>query len=214
MPKLFNTAHLHVADRYDAWTAINGQFGIGSDPPEDSGGGYRAALRVMSSEPLSALIYEAQNCLVYREAPQIRRVEWGQYWLYREVGPGAWMDIAGREIRTSPGDLVIAEADSPFRTLALQDYRHQVWLIPRATLDPHLPILQRPLAVHIPASEAINTFILAYLDSLERHFESLAAPIVGIAADHLARLLAVACGAAMPTIGAARLSKCRSSESR
>lgn len=194
MPKLFTTAQFLVADRYDAWTQINGQFGIGSDPPEDVAA-YRAELRVLLSEPLSALIYEAQNCLVYRLAPQIRRMEWGQYWLYREIGPGAWMEIGGREIKTGPGDLVIAEADSPFKTLALQDYRHQVWLMPRSTLDPHLPILQRPLAVHIPASQAINAFIQAYLDQLERQFEDLADPVVGVAADHLARLLALACGA-------------------
>jgi AraC-like DNA-binding protein len=202
-----------VADRFEGWRQINNQIGVISEPPEEIIGSYSARLSIVSSQPLSFLSFEADNCPVYRQAAQIRRMEWFTYWIYREIGPGAWIKLGEREFHSAPGDILIADADAPLQTEAFRHYRHHVWMLPHATLNPHLPNLPRPLALHIPVSHPVNALLKAYLDAVSTQMESMSDALVVAVADHVARLIAIAAGASAKTHGetvqAAKLEQAR-----
>ena len=211
--KLFTLEPFRVADRFDAWVEIARSIGVDIDPPAETIGPFRGELQAAITHSLSILKYDADNCPVYRSASQIRRVEWSQYWIYREFGPGAWISVGGREFMTGPGDLVVANADEPFQTRAVETYLHQVWMLPHAILNPHLSQMARPFLVHIPAAHPLNRFILSYLDMVVRQVKEMSEPLAGLVADHIARLIAIAAGASSrdhaSTVRAAKLEEAR-----
>ena len=204
---------MRAVERYDVWASIQSEIGVGGDPPEDKSRSFKATLSVSQSPSLMLLGFDLDNSLVYRQRQQIRRVEWGQYWIYRERGPGASIQLGDREFITAPGDLVIADADAPFRTLAKRRYLHHIWMISRATVDRHLPPLPRPLGIHLPGSDGVTQLILAYFDMLADKLETLTPALSAVAADHIARLISVGCGSAAKAHGTAihiaRLEKAR-----
>jgi AraC-like DNA-binding protein len=165
---------------------------VGGDPPQDVAD-YRASLAISTSTALTRLTFDVDNSPVRRLRANIRKVEWGQYWIYREVGAGAYLRFGDREFSTQPGDIMVADADTPFHTLARHRYLHDLWMIPRSVLDRHLPPLPRPLAIHLPASIGLSTLLVAYLDALSKHIE-MSDTTDMLVADHLARLIAIACG--------------------
>lgn len=192
--KLITTANFRAADRYEAWATICNDLGIGTSPPKDPRIPYRGEIKIVTSEALSLLAFDSENCPVYRLAPQINRLAWGQYWIYRECGPGAWFKMGDREFITSAGDLVVADADAPFETIAKNKYRHQIWMLPRGTLDPHLPKVTRPFILHIQVGSEINRFLSAYLGAVGDVLAKMTDPLPMMAADHIARLIAVTAG--------------------
>ncbi|HEY4275165.1 MAG TPA: helix-turn-helix domain-containing protein [Rhizomicrobium sp.] len=211
--KLFTLEPLRVADRFDAWVDIARSIGVDIDKPADTTGPFRGALHAAITPSLSILKYDADNCPVYRLAPQIRRVEWSQYWIYREFGPGAWINVGGREFMTGPGDMIVANADEPFQTRAVETYLHQVWMLPHAILSPHMPKMGRPFLVHIPAAHPLNRFMQSYLDMVVRETGEMSDPLAALAADHIARLIAIAAGASprdhASTVRSAKLEEAR-----
>lgn len=192
---LFTLAPFRAADRFEAWVEIARSVGVDIEPPDPINRPFRGELCTAITPALSLLRYDADNCPVHRSAPQIRRVEWSQYWIYREFGPGAWIHVGGREFVTRPGDIIVANADEAFQTRAADTYLHQIWMVPHAVLNPHLRRIARPFLIHIPATHPLNPFIASYLDMVARNFETMSDPLALLAADHIARLLAIAAGA-------------------
>jgi AraC-like DNA-binding protein len=211
--KIIIPSSVRTVERYDAWASIISEIGVGGEPPEDKSKRFNASLSILQSPSLMLLDFDIDNSPVYRLRQQIRRVEWGQYWVYRERGAGAALQFGDREIITLPGDLVIADADGPFRTLAKRKYMHQLWMIPHATVERHLPPLPKPIVIHLPSSDGVTQLILAYFDALADKLESLSPALSALAADHIARLISVGCGGVTKThetaIHAARLEKAR-----
>ncbi|MDB5188381.1 MAG: transcriptional regulator, arac family [Candidatus Kaiserbacteria bacterium] len=211
--KLFTLEPFRVAERFDAWVEISRSIGVGSDPPTTPDAPFRGTLQAAISPSLSILRYDADNCPVYRLAQQIKQVEWKQFWVYREIGPGAWINVGGRELVTGPGDIIVADADEPFQTKAVQTYLHQVWMIPREILTPHLPSMPRPFIIPILASHPLNRFLQSYLDMVAREADNLTDPLALLAADHIARLIAIAAGGPprdhVSTVLTARLERAR-----
>ncbi|MDR3372362.1 MAG: hypothetical protein P4L98_01415, partial [Ancalomicrobiaceae bacterium] len=133
---------------------------------------YRASLSVSIAAALTRLTFDADSSPVRRLQTNIRKVAWDQYWIYREIGRGAHIQFGEREFTTLPGDIMIADADTPFHTLATHSYHHDLWMIPRGVLDRHLPPLPRPLVIHFPASAGLASLLVAYLDALS-HLDDL-----------------------------------------
>ncbi len=67
-------------------------------------------------------------------------------------------------------------------------------MIPRSAADPHLPNLPRPLMAHLPASLPVCAMIVVYLDELAKRKAVLSESFSALVVDHVARLIAVACG--------------------
>lgn len=203
-----------VGERFEWWRAELAQIGVDTAPPaclppED----FRAAIGRRAAPALTHMTFEAPDALVQRQAGQIRSFEWNQYLIYREFSAGAWFDYDGWEFTTAPGDLVISDADTPFRTRALETYRHHCWLLPRHVLEPHLPRLNRPLVAHIPAASGVVAPVSAYLDALSAQLDRMGEIETGLIADNLGRLIAVACGGLAgdhrAAVGEARLARAR-----
>jgi AraC-like DNA-binding protein len=211
--KIIIASSVRAVERYDVWASIQSEIGVGGDAPEDAGKSFNATLSISQSASLMLLDFDMDKSPVYRLRQQIRRMEWGQYWIYRERSAGVRIQLGDREISTSPGDLVIADADAPFRTLAQRRYQHHIWMISRATVDRHLPPLPRPIGIHLPGSDNVTQLILAYFDALADKLESLSPALSALAADHIARLISVGCGGAakahVTAIHTARLEKAR-----
>lgn len=211
--KFISTAPFRAADRFEAWEAILKEFGVASAPFESTPASFRAEMTLSASSALSHIAFDAANSHVHRSKAEIRRFEWGQYWIYREVGPGARFDFGGREVVTGRGDIMVLDSDAPFQTYANQAYRHDIWMISRTTLDPHLPPLPRPLAVHLPASLDVCVFVAGYLDSVAGLKDGLSDVLSMLVADHIARLIALACGSTSKEHGdalrAAKLARVR-----
>ena len=192
MRRIITTASFRAADRYEAWSSILADLGLASDPPQGVTD-FRASVTASISAALTRLKFDFDSSPVRRLRDDIRKFEWGQYWIYREIGSGSHVQFGDREVNTLPGDLMVADADTPFRALAKHRYLHDAWMIPRAIMDRHLPPLPRPLAIHLPGSLSVSHLIVAYLDALSMK-DDFSEAVSALASDHLARLIAVACG--------------------
>jgi AraC-like DNA-binding protein len=183
------------AERFDQLRTELAQIGVSADPLPDYEGPFLGDIARRGQPSITHMTFNVQDSVVQRLGPQIRQVEWNQYLVYREFSPGAWFDYSGREFTTAPGDLVISDADTPFRTRATgAQYNHHAWLLPRHVLEPHLPRLPRPMVIHIPASSGVAALVVAYLDALSAQIDRLGEVEAGLVADNLGRLIAVACG--------------------
>ncbi|WP_161607309.1 helix-turn-helix domain-containing protein [Methyloferula stellata] len=181
------------------------------DPPAGATS-YRASLSVSIFAALSKLTFNADSSPIRRLQATIRKVAWDQYWIYRENGRGVQFQFGDRAFNTLPGDIMVADADTPFHALATHSYHHDLWMIPRPVLDRHLPPLPRPLAIHLPASAELSVLLVAYLDALSQ-MDDLSDEMSALVADHLARLVAIACGSVSrghgEALGVARLEQAR-----
>jgi len=196
-PLLIDTATVEPAEQYGWYTAqLEQVFGIRSEPVLTRSGRYFGRIDVLSRTPLTYMTFKAENNGGVRLRRQIAQVEWGHYCVYRELGEGILFELAGREFATARGDLVIYDGDAAMRSRAKDRFDHAICMLPRATLDPHLPLLPRPLVAHIPASLGLTALATAYLDALAAPILDLSDEQAAQVADNLARLIAIACGAA------------------
>ena len=123
-------------------------------------------------------------------------MSWGDhFWLYREVGGGAWFNCDRREFVTKPGDLIIGDTTLPMINDSVTDYDMDMWFFPRRLLDPHVSTSQRPRCRLLEGGDGVRGIVKAYLDAFARQIDALNDQEVGALADNFCRLLAVACGA-------------------
>jgi AraC-like DNA-binding protein len=199
---VFDTADLRPQDRFDWWRAeMESKTGITTGAL--TAGPYWGKLRLSSLPSLGLLDFHARNNLAERLRPQIRQLEWGRYFIYREMSDGGVFELSGTEVVTSRGDLILYDADGTMRARSKSTYRHHLWSIPKAMLDPHLPNLPRPLVAHFPASGGVVALALAFIDALAGHMGGLSEGEADCAADNLGRLIAIACGGGVRDHGAA-----------
>jgi AraC-like DNA-binding protein len=138
------------------------------------------------------------NCFpVSRRPHEIARRGWEDWvWLYRETGEGAWFKHGGQEFATRRGDLIVADPAIPFETDALRDYDFEIWFVPRALLEPHLPATRLPRVALLSDLIGINRLALGYLDAVRSQITALSDAQADIVADTFCRLLGVALGGA------------------
>jgi hypothetical protein len=114
--------------------------------------------------------------------------------LYQEVSEGATFRHAGNEFITRPGDLLLTDPTVPSSSRPRNEHDYRRWMLPRAWIEPHLPLGSRPLSTQFSGSHGINGLVQAYLRALDDAIDECdSADLPGVI-DNFCRLLALACG--------------------
>jgi AraC-like DNA-binding protein len=184
-------------DRFPLWAgAVQSTLGLDAEPAPGALSPFRGTLSGRSSGPLLHLSVAADaHRIAHRPLRGGTQRSLDGYRIYREASVGAWFRIAGVEGVTRTGDLVVYDTTLPLETRPQDDYLLEMWLVPRALLEPHLPALGRPLATVLSGHGGMEALAASYLDALTRNWDSLSEESMGLAADTLARLIGIACGA-------------------
>jgi AraC-like DNA-binding protein len=172
-------------------------LGIAAEPDPAVSGPFRAKIAHRTHGPLRHVKTEADPHLVMRRPREIARQARQGYSIYHELGDGCWFGYAGKEFVTNTGDLVITDADAPWESRSFRRYQLETLLVPKILLDPHLPRLDRPVAVRLSGRTGAEALAADYFKSLMREWDRLDPPTMHAMADTFCRLIAVACGAAI-----------------
>jgi hypothetical protein len=196
----FSTEDVPEADRFAYWReAVSDRFiGVSGErhKGQDQDIPFNGKLEGWAGESLRHFRYRSDRFHVLRRPRDIARRSWDDcYLLYRELSAGAWFEHDRREFVCRFGDLLIADVTVPFATAPRTSYDHEVWLLPRRLLDPHLPVGRRPRSLILSGSQGVAGMVKAYVDAFAAQIDSLPDAQVGLVADALCRLLSVACGA-------------------
>ena len=191
------TDGMQEPERFDAWhAAVFSALAISVQPLPGVRGPFRARFFARSSGPLLNCGFDSDGFLASRKSREIATRQWHGYRIYCESSPGVRFRIAGEEIISATGDLLFADADAPFEALPVAHYRDESWLLPKALVDPYLPTRMRGRGTRLSGHAGVAALAASYLDALSRNWESIPEAAMGAAADTLARLVGIACGAA------------------
>ncbi|MGA3401183.1 MAG: helix-turn-helix domain-containing protein [Acetobacteraceae bacterium] len=182
--------------RFEAWhDAVYRTLAISAQPLPDADGPFRARFCARTSGPLVHCSFDADRYRAIRQGRDIAHRHWDSYWIGREFSAGAFHTIGGQDWISNPGDLVVGDADAVSDSRPADRYSHQLWLVPKALLDPHLPALRRPIYTRLSDRNGVDALAGSYLDALTRNWDSISEVTMGSVADTLARLIGIACGA-------------------
>ncbi|MGA3403289.1 MAG: helix-turn-helix domain-containing protein [Acetobacteraceae bacterium] len=184
-------------DRFAVWAdAIHARLGLEAEPLPHAARPFRGKLSGRSSGSLVTLSAKADTHRIAHRARSSAERPPDGYRIYREASAGAWFRLANMEGVTRTGDLVVYDTDLPFETQPRDGYLLEMWLLPKALLEPHLPAVGRPLAVILSGRSGVEALAAGYLDAVTRNWDSLSEAAMGPVAETLARLIGIACGAA------------------
>jgi len=191
-----STEDVPERDRFEVWNnAIFNTLAISVRPLPDAEGPFRAHLSARSSGSLLNCRFNADGFRATRQNSEIAHQHWDSYWIVRESGPGAWHKLDGQEIISQHGDLIIGDTDTTSDTYPVSRYNHELWVVPKALVDPHLPARGlRPFTL-LSGRDGVDALAAVYLDTLTKHWDSIAEPAMAQVTDTLCRLIGIACGA-------------------
>ncbi len=188
------TDELPERDRLEAWNAtVFNTLAITALPMPDAAGPFRARFAARSSGPLLNCSFDSDGFRAIRQSREIAHRQWHGYRVYRESSAGVRFRIAGQEIVSSTGDLLIADADAMFEALPTDRYSDELWLVPKGLLQPHLPATQLGV-MRLSGHSGVEALAASYLDALTRNWDSIPEQTMGPVTDTLARLIGIACG--------------------
>ncbi len=84
----------------------------------------------------------------------------------------------------------------PFRSQARSAHDYRRWFLPRASIEPHLSLIRRPLSIHLTGSKGLDAIVRSYLRALNETIETLDNLQQPAVIDNFCRLLALTCGGA------------------
>ena len=113
----------------------------------NAAGPFRARFSARSSGPCCIAASTPTASSRHASRREIAHRQWHGYRVYREFSTGVRFRIAGQEVITAPGDLMIADADALFEASPAGRYADESWLVPKSLLEPHLPA---PLECRVP----------------------------------------------------------------
>jgi AraC-like DNA-binding protein len=196
IPDRFSTDDIPERDRFPFWAeTMRTAYGLEAQPLPDASGPFRGHVSGRANGPLLHFDVAADAHRIVTLPRGGARWPRNGYRIYREASAGAWFRLANLEGVTQTGDLVVYDADLPFETQPREGYRHELMMVPKLLLDPHVPALGRPLAVMLSGHSGVQALAASYLDALVLHWDSISATTMVSAADTLGRLIGVACGA-------------------
>lgn len=191
-----STDDLPEQDRLEAWNAaVFNTLAITAQPMPDAAGPFRARFSARSSGPLLHCSFDSDGFRAMRQSREIAHRQWHGYRIYREYSAGVHFRIAGQEVISATGDLLIADADALFEALPAERYSDESWLLPKALLQPHLPTRGELSVMRLSGRNGTDALAASYLDALTQNWDSIPETTMSPIADTLARLVGIACGA-------------------
>ncbi len=184
-------------DRFALWSGtVFSTLAITARPMPNAMGPFQARFSARSRGPLLNCAFSSDGFRATRQSREIAHRQWDGYRVYREASAGVCFRIAGQELVSSSGDLLLADADALFEAVPTDRYEDESWLLPKALLEPHLPAGGRAAPTRLSGRAGVEALAASYLGSLTRHWDSIPEAAMGLVADTLARLIGIACGAA------------------
>jgi len=184
-------------DRFDLWShAVFSTLAITAQPLPGAEGPFRARFSARSRGPLLNCAFDSDGFHATRQRREIAYRQWHVYRVYREASAGVSFRIAGQEVVSATGDLLVADADALFEARPVDRYADESWLLPKALLEPHLPIVARPLTMKLSGRTGVDALAASYLETLTQNWDSIPEATMGPVTDTLCRLIGIACGAA------------------
>ena len=100
-----------------------------------------------------------------------------------------------KDFHSRPGALIIGASEIPWESWAEAHCDHDVLIVPKALMDPHLPAKERPVVTMLARLMGFEALAAEYFDSLARQWDELDEKELEAAAGFLCRLIGVALGA-------------------
>jgi AraC-like DNA-binding protein len=183
--------------RFGFWrAALRAQTGILAEADRETAGAFLGGMSTVLAGSLQCQIFGMDGHRVLRDRTEVARRHFNGYWIHYEAGDGTWIDLGdGAEAVTNPGDMLIVDADIPLQAAPIRRWGQHLWLVPKPLLEPFLPKRAGPLLAQLSGQSGVNALAAAYLATLARHVDTLGDVPLGLATDHLCRLIGIACGA-------------------
>jgi AraC-like DNA-binding protein len=109
----------------------------------------------------------------------------------------AYFNEQSGRARQHPGDreLLVFDPSLPLYSETKAGF-NDVWLLPRALIEPHLPAGTALIWLRLAGGTGVNGLILAYFAALGGQMETLTATELVAVIDNFCRLIAIGCGSA------------------
>ena len=203
--RVVSTESVPGREQFALWReAFQAPFGVRPEPdgpPPDRFGG---RLETGLFGPVVWLDVRCDPHTAIRHGPEIARRVWDVFVMHRERGPACRFEQGGREVVAGAGDLLIADAEVPYRRLGPAGHDFACWLLPRSMLEPRLPVRQRGAPLRLPTDTGTGALLGAYLDGLARAAEKVDGTTAAALADHLCDLVAIGAGTVAASLGGGR----------
>src|SRR4051794_3843159 len=203
--RVVSTDSVAGREQFALWReAFQAPFGVRPEPdgpPPDRFGG---RLETGLFGPVVWLDVRCDPHTAIRHGPEIARRTWDVFVMHRERGPACRFEQGGREVVAGAGDLLIADAEVPYRRLGPAGHNFACWLLPRPMLEPRLPVRQRGAPLCLPTDTGTGALLGAYLDGLARAAEKVDGTTATALADHLCDLVAIGAGTVAASLDGGR----------
>jgi AraC-like DNA-binding protein len=194
---ILSTEHLDERDQFAYWREECMQRIVGMTPERVGNTGFAGTITASISEAVVRMEMRAEDFIGIRNSQDVARVGWqDSICLIRNIGDGVLYEQTGRE-RQHPGkhDLLVFDPSLPLYAEAKTGF-NDIWLLPRALIEPHLPSGNAPIWLCLSGGNGVNGLIRAYLGALGEQMTSLTASELGAVIDNFCRLIAIGCGSA------------------
>jgi AraC-like DNA-binding protein len=120
----------------------------------------------------------------------------GAYLIIQEAGKGSLFESRRDPISLERGDLLVVNFDRPLVSRALNGFAHDMLVLPKHLVDPHLPAGRTAHLQRISGRQGVEALASTLYGSIVREWDNIGADQITTVADALGRLIGVACGAA------------------
>jgi len=198
---VFSTDDIPEAQRFTVWRETVSQEMFGTAPErrrEDAIGSFNGRIEALIGGPVAYAHYRMTPYRVRRGRRDIARVSQADFvMIYRNLSEGLRMNYGGMEFVAQPRDLFVADPTVPLEAVPRTEFNEEVMLLPRAMLEPHLPVsgLRRVLN-NVNGDGGVAGLAKSFFDGFVQRMDTLDERELVAVTDTFCRLLALACGGA------------------
>jgi AraC-like DNA-binding protein len=157
---------------------------------------FRASIEARSLGVVDVIDVQCEAHQVARSASDIRRQPSDTYYVYEQIGPGAWLEQAGRRMQVGRGDVVLADPNIELATGAAGSFDFRVFRVPRHAVDPYLAVPDRMPMLRLRSDSAESALVRGCLTALWAHAQALDPRVAEPVTLALVRLVALCAGVA------------------
>jgi AraC-like DNA-binding protein len=184
-------------ERFSAWREACCQRVYAITPERENRNGFRGRITGHRFGGIDLVELECEGHRVQRRREDIAQATSDTYYVYQQLANHAWFNQSGRELMAEPGDVVVADPNIPFSTGATADFDFRLWRVPRAMLDPLLPVPGRLTMTHLRRRDAMGNLLSGFLGNLGNQIGTLDRQAEEGIIDNVVRLVAVGLGASV-----------------